>query len=219
VSPLSHIDTWIFDLDQTLYPHEAGIMARVEARMRDFVVRRTGLGPDAAFDLQKHYWETYGTTLNGLMTHHNVEPYEFFDDVHNVPLDGLEADAALGQLIEALPGRRLVFTNADAKHTERILAHLGLVSHFHHVYHLEHGGFVPKPQMQAFEAMIAALKVDPARSLFFEDSPANLKPAKLLGMTTVLVGPKASGPDHDFVDFRAPSLKAFLQTHLPDLMR
>jgi putative hydrolase of the HAD superfamily len=207
---LTHIHTWIFDLDQTLYPHEAEVMAMVEGKMTNFVMRETGLSRDEAFALQKRYLNEHGTTLAGLMANHGVEPYAFINEVHDVSIDKLAPDLELNALIQALPGRKLVFTNADAAHATRILAKLDMTHLFEAVYHLEHGQFIPKPQMIAFEQMIKALDVDPTRAAFFEDSARNLAPAKALGMTTILVGPHALDTDHAFVDDKALSLKAFL---------
>ena len=208
---LSHVDTWIFDLDQTLYPHEAEVMALIEGRMTVFVARETGLEPADAYALQKRYLSEHGTTLAGLMAHHGVDPYRFLNEVHDVSLDGLQADHELNALIRAMTGRRLVFTNGDERHAVRILAKLEMADLFDGVFHLEHANFVPKPNRGTFDLMMAKHNVRPEAAAFFEDSPKNLKPAHELGMKTILVGPKAEGNSDDWVDFRSPSLKAFLK--------
>ena len=213
MSDLSHISTWLFDLDNTLYPHEAEVMALIEARMSAFVARETGLSPEDAYDLQKRYLNEHGTTLAGLMAHHGVEPRRFLDEVHDVSLDSLHPDFELNALIERLPGRKVVFTNSDAGHAERILDRLAMADLFDGLFHLEHANFVPKPNLSTFELMMAAHGVVPATTAFFEDSARNLKPAKALGMVTVLIGPKAAANDDDFVDVRSPTLKAFLSDH------
>jgi len=207
---LSHIDTWVFDLDQTLYPPEAEVMALIEGKMTAFVARETGLSRDEAYKLQKSYLSEHGTTLAGLMAYHGVEPRRFLDEVHDVSIDSLHPDPELNTLIGALPGRRLVFTNGDERHAVRILARLEMTDLFEGVFHLEHANWVPKPNMVTFERMMAAHDVTPTQAAFFEDSPKNLRPAFELGMKTILVGPKADGNPDDFIDFRAPSLKAFL---------
>lgn len=208
---LAHIDTWLFDLDQTLYPHESEIMHRVEARMRDYVVRLTGLAPEEAFALQKQYWVEHGTTLAGLMAYHEIDPHAYLAEVHDISLDGLEPDLDLNTAIAALPGRRLVFTNADEFHAVRVLERLEMISLFDGVFHLGHADLIPKPHPDTFARMMAAHKVDPHRTAFFEDSARNLETAKGLGMTTILVGPKASDNYDGHVDFRSPSLKAFFE--------
>ncbi len=208
---LSHVDTWVFDLDQTLYPPEAEVMALIEGKMTAFVARETGLPYDDAYRLQKSYLSEHGTTLAGLMANYGVEPRRFLDEVHDVSIDGLHPDPELNALIADLPGRRLVFTNGDEPHAVRILAKLEMTGLFEGVFHLEHANWVPKPNMVTFERMMAAHDVTPTRAAFFEDSPKNLKPAWQLGMKTILVGPKAVGNADEFVDFRAASVKDFLK--------
>ena len=208
---LSHVDTWVFDLDQTLYPAEAEVMALIEGKMTAFVAREIGLPRDEAYKLQKSYLSEHGTTLAGLMAHYGVEPHRFLDEVHDVSIDSLHPDPELNALIASLPGRKLVFTNGDERHAVRILAKLEMTALFDGVFHLEHANWVPKPNMVTFEKMMAAHQVIPTTAAFFEDSPKNLKPAHQLGMKTVLVGPKADGNTDDFVDFRAPTVKAFFQ--------
>jgi putative hydrolase of the HAD superfamily len=211
IPALSHVDTWVFDLDQTLYPAEAEVMALIEGKMTAFVAREVGLPRDEAYLLQKSYLSEHGTTLAGLMAHYGVEPHRFLDEVHDVSIDSLHPDAELNTMIAALPGRKLVFTNGDGRHAERILKKLAMTSLFDGIFHLEHADWIPKPNMVTFERMMAAHEVTPASAAFFEDSPKNLKPAHQLGMKTVLVGPKALGNTDDFIDFRAPSVKDFLQ--------
>jgi putative hydrolase of the HAD superfamily len=206
----SHIDTWIFDLDNTLYPIESQFMRLIEVRMTGFVERLTGLPYEEARALQKKYLVENGTTLAGLMAHHGVDPLVFMDDVHDVPMDALIPDPALREALARLPGRRLVFTNGSSKHAQRVLKHLELADLFDDVFHLEAAAFTPKPNLVTYETMIAAHGVKPERSAFFEDSERNLKPAADLGMTTVLVGPHASASPAPFVQYRTADLVAFL---------
>ena len=213
---LAHVDTWIFDLDQTLYPHEANIMSQVEEKMAAFMVRQTGLAPAEAAILRDQYLHEHGTTLAGLVAYHNIDPYVFLNEVHDVSLDTLAPDADLNGLIHALPGRKLVFTNGDERHAIRLLDHMQMAELFHGVFHLEHADWIPKPALQTFEKMMAVHAVHPGTSAFFEDSPKNLKPAHQLGMKTILVGPKAPANTDPHVDFRSPSLKAFLSDFQPN---
>ena len=211
---LSHVTTWLFDLDHTLYPFEADVMRLIEARMSAYVTRTTGLPPEEAYLLQKRYLNEHGTTLAGLMANHAIDPRDFLDDVHDVPLDSLHPDAELNGLIARLPGRKIVFTNGDGKHSARLLTKLEMGGLFDGVFHLEHANLVPKPNLVTFELMMTAHAVDPTQAAFFEDSPRNLKPAHTLGMTTILVGPQAAANTDNFVDLRSPSLKAFLQNQI-----
>jgi putative hydrolase of the HAD superfamily len=207
---LTHIDTWLFDLDNTLYPTECELMARVADRMTVFVARETGLPRDEAFALQKRYLNDHGTTLAGLMANHGVDPEAFLDEVHDVSLDCVSPDPELGEALDRLPGRRLVFTNGDDRHAARVLDKLGIADRFEDIFHLRSADYIPKPSLQTFHRMMAAHAVDPARAVFFEDSERNLKPAAELGMTTVLVGPHASMSVADFVHYRTHKLPPFL---------
>ena len=207
---LSHVDTWLFDLDNTLYPLETGLGIDIAERITDYMQRLTGLPRDEAHALQKRYLADHGLTLRGLILHHDVDPDEFHAMFADLSLAALSRDAALISAIERLPGRRLVFTNADAGHTARVLARLGLEGLFQGVFHIESAGFTPKPDRVAFERVIATHLVAPVATAFFEDSVSNLKTAAELGMTTVLVGLNAEANTDTFIRFRAPRLAAFL---------
>ena len=208
---LRHVDTWIFDLDNTLYPMTGQVGAQMDARISAYVQRVSGLEPDAAYALQKRYLREHGTTLAGLMAHHAVDPYAYLEDVHDVSLDSVSPDADLHAALESLPGRRLVFTNGSAGHAGRVLARLGFTDLFEHVFHLEAANLTPKPQARAYESLIAAHGVTPRTSAFFEDTERNLEPAHGYGMVTVLVGPHAEASQARFVDYRAAELTPFLQ--------
>ena len=207
---LSYVDTWLFDLDNTLYPEESGFMSQVESRMTDFVQKVTGLPRDEAFVLQKKYYAEHGLTLTGLIRHHGVEPADFFALHHDLSLEALVEDPELLVALAKLPGRRFVFTNADDRHAERVMARLGLTHLFDEVFHIHSFGYAPKPDPLGFQRMIDAHGMDPTTPAFFEDSVKNLKPAKDLGMTTVLVGPRARGTEADYVDYKTHKLAPFL---------
>ena len=208
---LRHIDTWLFDLDNTLYPAESGFMGEIERRMTAFVQRVTGLERDEAYRLQKSYLAEHGLTLVGLMREHGVDPKDFHAIFHNMSLEALAHDPELIAAIARLPGRRLIFTNADDIHAERVLEHLGLTDLFEDVFHIGSAGYDPKPSRAAFERMNAAHAIAPAETAFFEDSVRNLEPAAALGMTTVLVGPHAPANGSPFVHHRTEKLVPFLR--------
>ncbi|MCR5877695.1 pyrimidine 5'-nucleotidase [Phenylobacterium sp. J367] len=207
---LTHIDTWLFDLDNTLYPAESGFMSGIEQRMTAYVMRVTGLPREDAYRLQKQYLADHGLTLIGMMRHHGVDPLEFHALFHDLSLEALAQDPEMLAAIARLPGRRLIFTNADDVHAERVLAHLGLSGLFEDVFHIGSAGYTPKPERAAFEAMNAAHGIAPASAAFFEDSERNLAPAADLGMTTVLVGPHAAASTAPFVHHRTHKLAPFL---------
>jgi putative hydrolase of the HAD superfamily len=207
---LSHVNTWLFDLDNTLYPAESGFMAEIERRMTAFVMRVTGLPREEAYRLQKAYLAEHGLTLRGLMLNHGVDPEEFHAIFHDMSLDALAHEPELVGAIARLPGRRLIFTNADAVHARRVLAHLGLTDLFHDVFHIASFDYVPKPDPAPFARMSAEHDVAPEATAFFEDSERNLEPAARLGMTTVLVGPHAAASAAPFVRYRTETLAPFL---------
>jgi putative hydrolase of the HAD superfamily len=207
---LSHVDTWLFDLDNTLYPASSGFMAEIERRMTDYVQRVTRLPREEAYALQKKYLAEHGLTLRGLMQHHGVDPAEFHAIFHDLSLEALAHDPDLVLAIARLPGRRLIFTNADDIHAERVLERLGLADLFEDVFHIGSFDYTPKPDPAPFARMAAEHDVAPAATAFFEDSERNLAPAAQLGMTTVLVGPHALDSAAPFVHHRTPALAPFL---------
>ena len=208
---LRHVETWLFDLDNTLYPLDSGLGADVSERITGYVQRLTGLPRDEAHALQKRYLDEHGLTLRGLMLNHDVDPDDYHAMFADLSLEALAHDPApLASAIARLPGRRLIFTNADAGHARRVMDHLGLAGLFAEVFHIESAGFIPKPDPQSFERLIAVHAVDPRTTAFFEDRALNLAPAAALGMTTVLVGPDAEANIDPFVHHRAARLAPFL---------
>lgn len=159
--------------------------------MTAWVMRELGVGQTEANRLRKHYWETYGTTLNGLMQEHGADPGPYLKEVHDIDFTVLPADPALAAAIGALPGRRIVYTNACVPYAEKVLEARGLSGLFAAVYGIENAGFRPKPERQAFETIFAADGVDPSRAAMFEDDPRNLAAPHEMGMRTVHVAPKA----------------------------
>jgi len=208
---LRHVDTWLFDLDNTLYPASSGFMGEIETRMTTYVERVTGLPRDEAYKLQKKYLADYGLTLGGLVAHHGVDPAHFHTIFHDLPLEILTHDAALLAALERLPGRRLIFTNADDFHARRVLDHLALSHLFSEIFHIGSADYVPKPDPANMARISADHLIDPAKTVFFEDSERNLAPAAAIGMTTVLVGPHAAASTADFVHYKTDNLARFLE--------
>ncbi len=203
----THVDTWVFDLDNTLYPPEARLFDQIEVKMTDYVMATLGVDRAEADHLRNKYWHDHGTTLAGLMNEHGIDPDPYLVAVHEISLDLLEPDAALDARIRALPGRKIVYTNGCAPYAERVIAQRGLAGAFDAVYGVEHAGFLPKPQQQAFEAVFARDGVVPQRAAMFEDEARNLAAPHAMGMRTVHVAPEAQALDHvhhhtdDLTDF------------------
>jgi putative hydrolase of the HAD superfamily len=183
----SHIDTWIFDLDLTLYPPEANIMAQIRNRIALFVEDYFGVGPEEAHQIRHKYWKQYGTTLGGLMAEHDVDPHGYLDFVHDVDMALLTSAPELRSLIAALPGRKLIFTNADAPYAERVLDARGLGGLFEDIFDIHRMAHLPKPAPASYDALCSELAIAPHSALFIEDSAHNLVPAKVIGMTTIWV--------------------------------
>jgi putative hydrolase of the HAD superfamily len=211
---LRHINTWLFDLDNTLYPLESGLAPQVSDRITAYVEGLTGLPREEARALQKRYLAEHGLTLKGLMTNHGVDPDVFHAAINDVDLACLIADSDLAEALARLPGRRIIFTNADRDHTSRVLGRLGLTDLFEGVFHIADAAFEPKPAMAAFERILAAHDIEPNTTAFFEDAERNLAPAALLGMTTILVGAHAAQSTAPFVHYRTPALAPFLAAAL-----
>lgn len=209
---LTHVRSWIFDLDDTLYPPESDFMGLIQNRINDYVVRTSGLPADQARVVQRGYLEDYGTSLAGLMAHYEIDPHDFLEQVHDVPLDVLQPDPGLRAALERLKGPRLVFTNGSRAHGERVLKRLALDDLFDGLFALEDADLIPKPDPRTFARMTERFGVDPTQAAFFEDTPRNLRTAHDLGMTTVLVGPRAFTAEGPWFDHRAAALGPFLAT-------
>lgn len=212
MTPFAHIDTWLFDLDDTLYPIETGMMDLIRDKITGFVMRITGTDREEARIIQRGWFEAHGASLPGLLEEHKVSVREFLDEIHDVPLDSITPDPELGRALARLPGRRLVFTNGAADHAARVLERLGVAQHFEAVFHIESNNLIAKPDPRSFQAIIGLFGFDPARAAFFEDTERNLKPAADLGMTTILVGPHALASQAPFVHHRTDRLVPFLQS-------
>ena len=184
---LDHIETWIFDLDNTLYPPSCRLFEQVDQRMGTFICELLKLEPAEARALQKRYMKEFGTTLRGLMVNHQCPPERFLEHVHAIDYSVIERDQRLGAALACLRGRKLIFTNGSVPHAERVLERVGIAHHFNGVFDIVAAGYRPKPEMSAYEGLIRTHAVEPKRSALIEDLPRNLIPAAALGMTTVLV--------------------------------
>lgn len=184
---LAGIEDWIFDLDNTLYPASCRLFDQVDRRIGAFIAQRFQLDPVEARSLQKRYFRDYGTTLNGLMQRHDVDPHEFLDYVHEIDVAPVEASAKLQAALARLPGRKLIYTNGSVAHAERVMARLGVRDAFAGIFDIVASEFVPKPKPASYAKLIADHAIRPARAALIEDLPQNLLPAAELGMVTVLV--------------------------------
>ncbi|TPG56023.1 pyrimidine 5'-nucleotidase [Sphingomonas glacialis] len=217
---LAHIRTWIFDLDNTLYPSSARLFDQIDARMTGYIADKFQVDLVEARRIQKGYFHAHGTTLAGLMAEHDVDPHAFLDHVHDIEMDVLEENAPLAAAIAKLPGRKLVFTNADVPYASKVLAKLGLGESFEAIHDVHAMDLIPKPQASAYAGLCAAFDLDPATCLFAEDMARNLAPAKAIGMTTLWVDNGSEqtpgGDDRSFIDFTCADITAWLHDHTGD---
>jgi putative hydrolase of the HAD superfamily len=219
----AHVDTWVFDLDNTLYPRHLNLWQQVDERIRDFVAKFLNVAPEEAFRVQKDYYRRYGTTMRGLMTEHGLNPDDFLDFVHEIDHSPLTPNPTLGAAIEALPGRKLILTNGTRKHADAVIRRLAIHHHFEDVFDIVAAELEPKPQPQTYDRFLKAHGVDPASAAMFEDLARNLAVPHALGMTTVLVVPPGTrevfresweleGPGEPHVDHVTDDLAGFLET-------
>ncbi len=190
------IRTILFDLDDTLYPRQAGIMGQIRALILRYIQTRLDLSTSEADNLRRHYLETYGTTMRGLQVNHHIDPDDYLRYVHNIPLNEyLEPNPRLDGVLASLPQEKIIFTNASREHAEAVLAVLGIRRHFAQIVDVRDMDYESKPQPTAYRRICELLNVQPNECLLVEDNVRNLQPAKLVGMTTVLVGDTAQGLD------------------------
>jgi putative hydrolase of the HAD superfamily len=218
-----HIETWVFDLDNTLYPHHVNLWQQVDERIRDYIANFLAITHEEAFLLQKDYYKRYGTSMRGLMTVHGMKPDDFLDFVHQIDHSPLEPNVALGNAIERLPGRKLILTNGTRRHADAVLARLDLHRHFEDVFDIIAAELEPKPSAQTYDRFLQAHHVDAGKAAMFEDLARNLAVPHALGMTTVLVVPENTrevfreqweleGRDAPHVDHVTDNLVGFLQS-------
>ena len=217
-----HIETWIFDLDNTLYPHHLNLWQQVDVRIRDYIVDFLKVTHEEAFRLQKDYYRRYGTTLRGLMEEHGLDPDKFLAMVHQIDHSPLTPNPALGAAIAGLPGRKFILTNGTRGHADAVMERIGIAQHFEDVFDIRAAELEPKPRRVVYERFLTRHRVEAARAAIFEDLARNLEVPHALGMSTVLVVPQGTqvvlreewelaGRDATHVDHVTDDLTAFLR--------
>lgn len=211
---LAHIDAWIFDLDNCLYPASTELFRLIDVRMGEYISRLLGVDGIEARRVQKLYFHEHGTTLAGLMRAHGVDPHDFLEFVHDIDLARLTADHGTVAALDRLPGRKFVFTNGDEPYARRVLERLGLANAFDGLHDIHAMAYRPKPEPRSYSALCERWDIDPKRALFAEDMARNLAPAKALGMTTVWVDNGSERGDHGadpaFIDYRTADIGEWL---------
>jgi len=205
-----HIDSWIFDLDNTLYPASCRLFDQIASRMNEMIVARMGLSLGEATKLRHGYFKTYGTTLRGLMIEHGWEPHEFLEYVHEIDYGPVAHHPALGAAIAALPGRKLIFTAGTRAHARNVLTRLGCENVFEDIFDISDCHFIPKPDAKPYEIFLKRHSVASEHAAFFEDLAENLLVPRALGMVTVLVGAHDAAMLPAHIDYVTPDLAGFL---------
>lgn len=217
----AHVTDWVFDLDNTLYPHHSNLFSQIDVKMTAYVSELLTLPREEARKLQKELYLKYGTTLSGLMALHGIDPDDFLEKVHDIDYSWLVPDPVLGAAIHQLPGRKFIFTNGDRRHAENAARQLGILDHFDAIFDIVAAGLTPKPARPTYEKFVALHTIVGTNAAMFEDLARNLSVPKELGMKTVLVVPRNFEPTfseiwekdvayEDDVDFVTDDLARFL---------
>ena len=185
---LENINTWIFDLDNTIYPSSKKIFHQIDKRMTRFISSKLNVDTKKAFSIQKEYYFKYGTTLFGLMKNHKIKPNIFLEYVHDIDLSTLKPEPKLKNLIKSLNGKKLIHTNSSKLHAENVLQSMDMLDIFEDIFDIEASKYIPKPNKQSYIDLLKKFSCVSQESAMFEDSIANLTTASEMGMVTILIG-------------------------------
>lgn len=217
----AHVREWVFDLDNTLYPHHSNLFSQIDARMTAYVAELLSLPREEARAVQKEFYREFGTTLKGLMERHAIDPDDFLEKVHDIDYTNLAPDPGLGEAIRALPGRKFILTNGSRRHAEATARQLGILDHFDDIFDIVAAGLNPKPAREPYDKFVALHGIAGPDAVMFEDIARNLTVPKALGMITVLIVPQnlrpafseiweADAGEEDVVDYVTDDLGQFL---------
>ena len=202
--------TWLFDLDNTLYLPTLGIFSQIDLNMKKFISEKINISEEEAFKLQKRFYKKYGTTLYGLMKNYNIMPDEFLKFVHDVDLRKLKKSDLLRQQIHSLPGKKIIYTNADKIYAVRILKKLGIEHLFFDVFDIKKASYRPKPMLFSLNKLIKNYKLEPEKVVYFDDLEKNLKSAHKKGIMTIHISGKSDEINKSFIDFRFKTITCAL---------
>lgn len=212
-----HIRYWIFDLDNTLYPAELGIIEQAREAIMDFMAQKLSLTPDQAKQLYLELHKGHHSILKGLVSEYNLSPQEIFASLRKVDTSHVTPNNRLSEALEKLPGIKIIFTNATLDHAENMLSALDIRHHFDHIYDIESAGYIAKPHAETYHNLCQKFDIKPQHAIFFEDVPINLKPAHDIGMKTVFVRHNADSKEtvedyiHHYIDDITEGLFALIK--------
>ena len=209
------IKFWIFDLDNTLYSGKTKVFEQVDKKMSKYISNKLNVSIEEAKKIQKNYFYRYNTTLNGMIKNHNVNADEFLEYVHDIDIDFLQKDIGLGEEIEKLDGKKIIFTNGSRKHALNVTRKIGINHYFDDIFDIVDSDFIPKPAIEPYKKLVEKHKIDPKLCVFVEDIARNLKPAYEMGMKTVWIENDEPWAkefwDSEFVNYRTNNLSEFLK--------
>lgn len=219
---LKNIHNWIFDLDDTLYPPSHEIYSQMAQRIRTYIMNALHIDENTASIVQKDYYKKYGATVHGLMVEHHIKPEDFTDYVHQLDLSPIKENPQLKACLNALHGKKYIFTNGAYQHAERVLDRLKIRECFSGIFSIREAGYVPKPAEQTYLKMMKTFGIQPYESIMFDDSPVNILAAKKVGMKTVWISSNTTNNQYcsvdtkDFCDYETPDLTTFLSSLILD---
>ncbi len=210
--------TWVFDLDNTLYPEHCNLFARIDVKMKAYITNLLGVDGDEAYKIQKDYFVRYGTTLRGLIKVHGVNPEDFMHFVHDIDLSPLKEDQEMRRALSEIQGRKFIFTNGETRYATRVLDKIGIKDQFDGIFDINAAGHVPKPNEASYRNFVDHFDVDPKDAVMIEDMARNLTPAAALGMTTVWVKTdyqwSSMGYEAEHIDYETSHLVGWLKEKL-----
>ncbi len=213
---INSIDTWIFDLDNTLYSADSGIFQQVHSLMGEFVSKYLNIEIDEAKKLQKKYYKQHGTTLRGMMDNHGVDPDFFLSEVHKLDYSIVVPNENLNTQLKKLDGRKIIYTNANRQHADDVLKKLGLTDVFTEIFDIKSANYIPKPEINPYKKLIKDFEINPSASIMFDDIAKNLVPAKNVGFTSVWIDAGYENFSDDiekskkFLDYETKDISKFL---------
>ncbi len=211
------INTWIFDLDNTLYSADSGIFQQVHQLMGEFISKNLNMDMSDAKKLQSKYYKQHGTTLRGLMDNHGIDPDHFLDEVHRLDYSIVGSNKTLNEELHKLEGRKIIYTNANKKHVIDVLDRIDLSNFFDEIFDIKMANYIPKPELKPYEQIINLFNIEPKSSAMFDDIAKNLVPAKKVNFTSVWIDAGYENFSDDikaskeYLDFSTRDLSLFLK--------
>ena len=211
------INTWIFDLDNTLYSADSGIFQQVHRLMGEFISKELKINLSEAKKLQSKYYKQHGTTLRGMMDNHGVDPDFFLEEVHKLDYSIVGPNKKLNEELYKLQGRKIIYTNANKKHVINVLERIELLNFFDEIFDIKMANYIPKPEIKPYQQITNLFDIDVKNTAMFDDIAKNLVPAKKVGFTSVWIDAGYENFSDDiqaskeYLDYQTTDLSLFLK--------